>query len=72
MIAVWLLIMGPGVLVSLATFFLSSPEGAPQQAVVGIWSLYYLILPYTICRAIEGMVLPAGGPSAKAKAETSG
>ena len=50
---VWILGMGIGVLASVATFFGTEPGSAPQQAVVGVWSLYYLILPYTTCRAIE-------------------
>ena len=53
---VWILGMGLGVLASVVTFFGSSPESAPQQAVVGVYSLYYLILPYTACRAVEKIV----------------
>ena len=56
MTVVWLIGMGIGALVSAFTFFGSGPESAPQQAVVGIWSLYYLVLPYTCCRAIEAIV----------------
>ena len=56
MTVVWLIGMGIGALVSVYTFFGSDPESAPQQAVIGVWSLYYLILPYTCCRAIEGVI----------------
>lgn len=53
---VWILGMGIGTLASVTTFFGSDPSSAPQQAVVGVWSIYYLILPYTVCRAIDSIV----------------
>lgn len=55
----WIFGMGLGALMSLFTFMNSSSTGAPQQAVVGVWSLYYLILPYTCCRAVEAIVREA-------------
>lgn len=57
MTVIWLLGMGLGALASIVTFFGSETTSAPQQAVVGVWALYYLILPYTCCRAIESIVL---------------
>lgn len=52
---IWIAGMGVGVFASVVTFFGTTPESAPQQAVVGVWSLYYLILPYTVCRAIDAI-----------------
>ena len=53
---VWVVAMGIGVLASFWTFFGSDPQSAPQQAVIGVFALYYLILPYTACRAFEAVM----------------
>lgn len=51
----WIVCMGAGIALSLFTFLGSDPASAPQQAVVAVWSLYYLILPYTFCRALHAI-----------------
>ena len=66
---VWVLGMGIGVLASVGTFFGSDPESAPQQTVVGVFALYYLILPYTVCRAFDA-ILRSDRKESKANAET--
>jgi hypothetical protein len=59
---VWVFGMGVGVFASVGTFFGSEPESAPQQAVVGVFALYYLILPYTICRAFDAVMRDGTSP----------
>ena len=70
----WVVCMGAGAVASLTTFFDSDPQSAPQQAVVGVWALYYLILPYTCCRAVEAAIRNAKSAQKRAKQvdQTSG